>query len=181
MGSLTIFLGLCLIEGFYAARLTSASALVNLDGTTQDGAAVAIPDLQWESGPCLEDSQWRLSTWVRINVNTAENARLLQITGFSEGIPTTCYVTWTSTNPVTFTCGTTGHPVTGAVSPSNRQTKTWAHLTLSSSYGTTFGALAFRSESNSVFFVSWAETVIVTRATSIMAPANANPFYVFYT
>lgn len=177
----TALFGLCLIEGFYAWRLTAPSALKSLEGTTQDGAALNIPDLQWEDNVCFPDSHWRLSAWVKILPNTADNARLLQVTGFSEGIATTCYATWTSTSPATFRCGTTDHQVTGAVAPVNRQTNAWIYLVMSSSAGNTRGHFFFRSSSNDVLAVSWAETILVTRTTSIVAPANANPFHVSCT
>lgn len=176
MGLGTAFLGMLLIEGISFVILSPPSKVISLEGTSTDGAALARHDLKWEEGFCFPDSHWRLSAWVHIKENTVDSARLLQITGFSGGAPTTFYVTWTSNAAPNFS----GHLVTGNVPAPTRQTNVWVYFSMGSIGGTSFGHVFLRGNSNNVFTVTWTEKMLVTRASSIMAPAEANPFYVSY-
>ena len=104
--------------------------------------------------------------------------KLLQLTGYTDGNSIDCFVTWPINGTPTFTFGATDHVVAGTVALSSRQENTWVYLLMGSSGGNSYGYAIFRQNSDNLFSVTWTEAVVVTKATSIMVPVNANPFNV---
>jgi hypothetical protein len=176
MGFGTAFLSLCLFVSVKAQTMIIVSpyAVKTLVGATEDGSAAILGmDVITQALPSPE---WFTTAWVQIAPGTAESARLLQFKGFSGKVPVLCFVTWTSTAPPTFTFGATDHPVSGYTS--SRQENTWFHLLMASSSGTSYGVITFRDTVKVQYSVSWSETVLARRESTLLVPANANPFNV---
>ena len=181
MGYWTAFLSLYLLEAFSALQITGPSDVISLSGATTDGAAVLVPNMKSMTNGNFPISRWSLSTWVHILSGTSDDARFLQLTGYTGNSVVDCYVTWPTNGVPTFTFGATDHMVAGNVVLSNRHESAWFFIYMGSADGTSFGYVNFRSDTNNLYSVSWTELVSATRETSIKAPANANPFNVSST
>ena len=177
MGFRTAFLSLCLFVNVKADTIIGASpyAVKTLAGASEDGSAVYIQSINIATA-ILPSPEWYISAWVQIGPGTADSARLLQFKGFSGAVPVECFVTWTSTAPPTFTFGATDHPVSGYTT--FRQENTWFYLVMASQRGTSYGVITFRDVAKVQYSVNWVETVLAKRESTLMAPANANPFNV---
>ena len=177
MGFRAAFLSLCLFASVQALEIIGVSpfAVKTLVRATEDGSAVAVLGID-DSSTLLPNTKWAVSGWVQIEPGTADSARLLQFKGFSGAVPVECFVTWTSAAPPTFTFGTTEHPVSGYTS--SRQENAWFHLVMASQAGTSSGVITLRDVTKVQYSVTWSETVYVKSESTVIAPANANPFNV---
>ena len=173
----TAFLSLCLFVGVRAQSIYGVSPFTvkTLTDATEDGSAAAILGV-YDVNAELPNASWGASAWVQIAPGTADSAKLLQFKGFSGAVPVECFVTWTSTASPTFTFGATDHPV--AKSTMARVENKWFHLAMASQAGTSSGVVTLRELTKTQYSVSWSETVLLKRESTLMAPANANPFTV---
>jgi hypothetical protein len=176
MGFGTAFLSLCLAVSVQADRWTLSDGVKTLSGATADGSAVTINSMDLDYYTPLPTPNWYVRAWVQIKPATADTARLLQFKGFNGAVPVECYVTWKSTAPPTFTFGATDHSVAGYTN--SRQENVWFHLLLGSISETSFGYITFRAASNNQYSVTWTESILAKRESTLMAPVNANPFNV---
>ena len=174
----TAFLSLCLFVSVQVSSLNLISPYdaKSLSGETADGAAVALPDMTWNSLNVFPCAEWYVEAWVQIKPSTASNARFVQIKGFSGDTPVDCYMTWTPTGPPTFTFGGTDVSVSGYTN--SRQENVWFYLLMTFGVGDIRGHLGFRDATTNQFIARLSETIALKRESSFMAPANSNPFYV---
>ena len=77
--------------------------------------------------------------------------KLLQLTGYKDGNPIDCFVTWPINGTPTFTFGATDHTVAGNVALSSRQENTWVFLLMASAEGNSYGYASFRKDSDYLF------------------------------
>ena len=174
----TAFLSLCLFVSVQVSSLNLISPYdaKSLSGETADGAAVALPDMTWNSLNVFPCAEWYVEAWVQIKPSTASNARFVQIKGFSGDTPMDCYMTWTPTGPPTFTFGGTDVAVSGYAN--SRQENVWFHLMMIFGYDARRGHFGLRDASTTQFVASSLGSIVLKRESSFLAPANSNPFNV---
>ena len=182
MGWTIACLCLCLLATVHA---TDKIVLVNSWGQkvltgADDGAATSVPDMSWATNTVFPTSDWYAQAWVQVLAGTPDTARFLQFAASDGTNVVDFYVTWTSTASPKFTFGGTGHTVMGGT-PGFRNEGTWFHIVMGSSPGSSFGYITFRKTANYQFSVTWVETIWLSRASTLVAPANASPFTVRYT
>ena len=177
----TVFPIYCLFVSISASYTSPVgpNEVKTLTGATAHGSAVTISNMDWDPNMLMPNQNWYVTAWVQIKPDTADTAKLLQFKGFDGAVPVECYATWTSTASPTFTFGATAHAVTG--NTVSRQENVWFHLLMGSQAGTSFGYITFRAATSNQVSVTWSETTLVKFTSTLLAPANANPFNVIST
>lgn len=177
MGSLTTFLGLCLLVSDGLLSIISPWEVKTLTGATTDGAAIFLSNMNWSWDVPFPSQGWYVSSWIQIKAQTANTARLLQFVGFNGPNPVICYVTWPSDAPPTFTFGTISTIIHASFQ--FRQENVWFYVQIGLPYNSDISLGTFLSRHGSYVTQLGPHVTMEARRTSqFIAPANANPFNV---